>query len=115
MDELRKQEILASESPFRALFGNDTGRRGRKTLEHDVMAPHPDRELVPDRKDAHRITMKIHFRTLQVLKHLYVEDFKGIFEKEMALELKRIEAEKSAGTLPAVPVLKRRRAARNGK
>lgn len=100
MDKERRQKVLEAASPYRELFGVDKlprgagpGRRvGDGTGDGgEVLAPLPDIQVVPDRSLAQKLTMKATVRTMQVLKHLYADEFSSIYARELAGELDRTD------------------------
>ena len=99
------ERVLEADSPYEALFGVTSGGGQR---HDDVLAPLPPVSLVPDRKLAQRMTVRITVRAVHVLKHLYADQFRIIFRKEMAIALAALGDERSVETAPKTSVLKRR-------
>lgn len=53
----------------------------------------PARNLLPDSSDRHRLAMKVHQRTFQVMKQLDPDLYRDIYDAEMKLAIAKLAEE----------------------
>ena len=84
------EKVRRSENPYKALFGTDAiGRHGQRrgTGKRTTM---PDLLVLPDPRERHKLAMKVHQRTLHIMKQLNPDLYRDIYDAEMKLAAARL-------------------------